>query len=95
MNASKEIEQSVFLLDSKTKQDDKRVLQRLSFEISRERQGPHNQEKWLKDDKVSEEPMETTAESNYSELLRSRICQASNEVARGPAPYKVGQRTFF
>ena len=39
--------------------------------------------------------METTAESNYSELLRSQICQASGEVARGPAPYKIGQRTFF
>ena len=43
MNASKEEKLkkslSVFVLDSKTKEDDKIVLQRVGFEISRERQG--------------------------------------------------------
>ena len=41
VNASKEEKRSlsVFVLDSKTKEDDKIVLQSVGFEISRERQG--------------------------------------------------------
>ena len=67
MNVFKEEKKSlsVFVLNSKTKEDDKIVLQRVSFEISRERQGLllNNQEKCLKDDRASEKPIETTAES--------------------------------
>ena len=88
---------SVFVLDSKTKlEDDKLVLQKVSFEISRERQGLlYNQEKWLKDDKASDEPIETTAESSFSEVFRPRSRQASDEVAKGPAPYKNRTKDFF
>ena len=64
MNASKEEKKarkkslSVFVHDYKTKEDDKIVLQRVGFEISRERQGYYyNQEEWLKDDKAPEKPL--------------------------------------
>ena len=60
MNSSKEEKKSlpVLVLDSKTKEDDKIVLQRVGFEISRERQGYYyNQEEWLKDDKAPEKPL--------------------------------------
>ena len=39
MPPKKEKRLSVFVHDSKTKEDDKIVLQRVGFEISRERQG--------------------------------------------------------
>ena len=41
VNASKEDKKSLFVFvhDSKTKEDDKIVLQKVGFEISRERQG--------------------------------------------------------
>ena len=61
---------SVFVLDSKTKEGDKIVLQRVCFEIS-DKGSYSNQENWLKYDKASEEPIETTAESSFSELFRS------------------------
>ena len=61
-NTSKEEKKSlsVFVHDRNTKEDDKIVLQRVGFEISRERQGRgyyYNQEKWLKDDKALEKPL--------------------------------------
>ena len=63
---------SVFVLDSKTKEDDKIVLQSVGFEISRERQGLLLQSrKWLKDDKASEKPIETTAKSSFTNFLAS------------------------
>ena len=77
---------SVFVLDSKTKEGDKIVLQRVSFEIS-DKGSSCNQENWLKYDKASEEPIETTAESSFSELFRPRSRQARDEVTRGPAAY--------
>ena len=64
---------SVFVLDSKTKEDDKIVLQRVGFEISTEsdKGSYYNQEKWLKDDKAPEKPIETTAESSFTSFLAS------------------------
>ena len=60
----------------------------------------YNQEKWLKDDKASEKPIETTTESHeflseWSELFRPRSGQVSDEVGRGPAPYKNRTKDFF
>ena len=50
----------------------------------------YNQEKWLKDDKASEKPIETAAKlslmSEWSELFRPRSGQTSNKFATGPAP---------
>ena len=59
----------------------------------------YSQDKWLKDDKAPEKPIETTAESSFTSslasgasflagLLRPRSSQARDEVTRGPAPYK-------
>ena len=53
----------------------------------------YNQEKWLKDDKAPEKPIETTVESSFtcslasgaSFLARPRSSQARDEVTRGPA----------
>ena len=60
----------------------------------------YNQEKWLKDDKASEKPIETTTESHeflseWSELFRPRSGQVSDDVGRGPAPYKNRTKDFF
>ena len=56
----------------------------------------YNQEKWLKDDKAPEKPIETTAESRErSELFRPRSSQARDEVTRGPAPYKNRTKYCF
>ena len=62
----------------------------------------YNQEKWLKADKASEKPIETTAESSFTSFLASGVSffrprkgQASDEVARGPAPYKNRTMDFF
>ena len=55
----------------------------------------YNQEKWLKDDKAPEKPIETTAESisERSELFRPRSSQV--RVTRGPAPYKNQTKYCF
>ena len=105
VNACKEEKKSlsVFVLDSKTKEDDKIVLRRVGFEISRERQGFQLQSrKMIKADKASEKPIETTAESSFTSFLASGVSffrprkgQASDEVARGPAPYKNRTMDFF
>ena len=51
----------------------------------------YNKEKWLKDDKAPEKPIETTAGSSFTSSLASGssfLGQARDEVTRGPAPYK-------
>ena len=65
MSSKKKKRACPFSSSTPTKEDDKIVLQRVGFEISRERQGLllNNQEKCLKDDRASEKPIETTAES--------------------------------
>ena len=49
----------------------------------------YNQEKWLKEDKASEKPIETTAKSSFTSFL------ASDKFATGPAPYKNRTKDFF
>ena len=60
----------------------------------------YNLDKWLKDDKASEKPIETTTEFHeflieWSELFRPRSGQVSEEVGRDPAPYKNRTKDFF
>ena len=61
----------------------------------------YNQEKWLKDDKASEKPIESTAKSSFTSFLtsgalfRPRSGQASDKFATGPAPYKNRTKDFF
>ena len=51
-----------------------------------------NQEKWLKDDKASEKPIETAAKSSFTGFLASG---ASDKFATGPAPYTNRTKDFF
>ena len=55
----------------------------------------YNQQKWLKDDKAPERPMETTAESisERSQPFRPRGSQA--RVTRGPRHIKIGRSTVL
>ena len=94
---------SVFVLDSKTKEDDKIVLQSVGFEISRERQGLLLQsrkmaKRWQSFWKTHWNYREIEFHeflSERSELFRSRSGQASDKFATGPAPYKNRTKDFF
>ena len=58
----------------------------------------YNQEKWLKDDKAPEKPIETTAESSFMSFLASGASFLGGEVgkrATGPAPYKNQMKDCF
>ena len=89
---------SIFLLDSKTKEDDKIVLQRstVGFKLSRERQGLLI----LQDDKAPEKPIETTAESSFTSWLASGVsflgCEAAKRETKSrevPRRIKIGRST--
>ena len=74
---------SVFVLDTKTKKDNKIVLQRVGFKISRDDNGSYsNQEKRLKDDKAPEKPIETTMESSFMSFLASGASFSGHEAAK-------------
>ena len=62
----------------------------------------YNQEKWLKDDKASEKPIETTAKSSFTSFLASGACFLGHEAAKQatnsrpvPRHIKIGRRTFL
>ena len=62
----------------------------------------YNQEKWLKDDKASEKPIETTAESSFTRFLASGVSFLGREKAKRatksrevPRRIKIGQWTFL
>ena len=104
VNVSKEEKKNaVFVLDSKTKENDKIVLQRVGFKISREWQGLYyNQENWLKDDLASGKPIETITELSFMSFLASGASFLGREVAKlmtklqeVPRHIKIGQRTFL
>ena len=42
----------------------------------------YNQEKWLKDDKAPEKPIETTAESSFTSVLASGASFLGREAAK-------------
>ena len=85
---------SVFVLDSKTKEDDKIVVQSVGFEISRERQGLLLQSRKMAKRRQSiwkthwnnREIEFHEFLSERSELFRPRSGQASDKFATGPAP---------
>ena len=94
---------SVFVLDSKTKEDDKIVLQRVGFEISRERQGLLLQSrKMAKRWQSSWKTIETTAESSLTSFLASGTSFFGREAVRRamksrevPRHIKIGRRTVL
>ena len=62
----------------------------------------YNQEKWLKDEKASEKPVETTAKSSFTSFLASGASFLRREAAKRsknsrqvPRPIKIGRRTFL
>ena len=62
----------------------------------------YNQEKWLKYDKASEKPIETTAKSSFTSFLASGASFLGREAAKQatnsrpvPRHIKIGRRTFF
>ena len=111
MNASKE-EKRACPFSSSTLRQKKTTKsffrQRVGFEISRERQGLlckgsyYNQEKWLKDDKAPEKPIETTAESSFTSSLASGASFLGREAAKRetkspavPRHIKIGRSTVL
>ena len=94
---------SVFVHDSKTKEDDKIVLQRVGFEISRERQGLLLQSrKMAKIWQSSWKTIETTAESSLTSFLASGASFFGREAVRRatksrevPRHIKIGRRTVL
>ena len=105
VNASKKRKKSlsVFVLDSKTKEDDKIVLQSVGFEISRERQGlllqSRKMAKWWqsfwKNHWNFREIEVHEFLSERSELFRPRSSQASHKFATGPAQYSQLDEGLF
>ena len=93
----------VFVLDTKTKEDDKIVLQRVRFKINRERQRPLLQSR--KKTKRWQSSWKTHWNyhgikfhgflSKRSELFRPWSGQASDEVATGSMPYKKRIKEHF
>ena len=62
----------------------------------------YNQEKWLKDDKASEKPIETTAESSFTSSLANRASFLGREEAKRetksrevPRHIKIGRSTVL
>ena len=62
----------------------------------------YNQEKWLKDNKASEKPIETTVKSSFTSFLASRAsflgCEVSKQATnsrRVQRHIKIGRRTFL
>ena len=94
---------SVFVLDTKTKEDNKIVLQRIGFEISRE------QQRLLLQSRKMAKRWQTSGKTHWnypgikfhkflseqSERFRPWSGQASDEVARGPMPYKNRTKDCF
>ena len=94
---------SVSVLDSKTKEDNKSFCKVWASKLAESDKGSYyNQEKWLKDDKASEKPIETTAKSSFTSFLASGASFLGRRAAkrvtnsRQVAHHKkVGQRTFL
>ena len=62
----------------------------------------YNQEKWLKDDKASEKPIETAAKLSFTSFLASGASFLGREAAKQatnsrpvPRHIKIGRRTFL
>ena len=88
MNASKEEKRACPFSSSAPR---RKKTTKLALKLAESNKGSYyNQEKWLKDDKASEKPIETTVKLSlmnaWSELFRPRSGQASDKFATGPAP---------
>ena len=106
MNASKEENRACPFSSSTPRQKETTksfCRQRMGFEISRERQELLlHQQKWLKDDKAPEKPIETTAESSFTSSLASGASFLGREAAKRetksrevPRHIKIGRSTVL
>ena len=94
---------SIFVHDSKTKEDNKIVLQRVGFEISREWQGLLLQtRKMAKRWQRSWRTIETTAKSSLTSFIASGAsffgCEAVRRTTKSrdvPRHIKIGRRTVL
>ena len=94
---------SLFVLDSKTKEDDNRFAKCALRNQLRATSSYYNQEKWLKDDTASEKPIETTAESSFTSFLVARVSFSGRKAAKlgrklrseVPRHIKVRRRIFL
>ena len=99
----KKLSLSVLVHDSKTKEDDKIVLQRVGFDISRERPGLLLQSrKMAKRWQSSWKTFETTSESSLTSFLASGASLFGPEAVRWvtksrevPRHIKIGRRTVL
>ena len=83
---------SVFVLDSKTKEDDKIVLQRVGFEISRERQGLLLQSRKMV--KRWQSPWKTHW-NNHGIEFHEFLSERSGQAREVPHHIKIGRRSFL
>ena len=84
MNASKEEKRACPFSSStpRRKKTTKSFCKEWASKLAESDKGSYyNQEKWLKDDKAREKPIETTAESSFTSLLRH-----ANKMFRFPSP---------
>ena len=82
---------SVFVLDSKTKEDDKMVLQRVGFEISRERQGLLLQTRKM----TKRWQSFWKTHWNYREIELHEAAKRATNSRQVPRHIKIGRRTFL
>ena len=84
MNASKEEKRACPFSSStpRRKKTTKSFCKEWASKLAESDKGSYyNQEKWLKDDKAREKPIETIAESSFTSLLRH-----ANKMFRFPSP---------
>ena len=102
VNASKE-EKRACPFSSSTPRRKKMTTKELVSKLPKSDKGSYcNQEKWLKDDKAPEKPIETTAESSVTSSLASRASYLGREAAKRetksrevPRHIKIGRSTVL
>ena len=105
MNASKEEKRAcpVFVLDSKSKEDDKSFCKVWASKLAESDKGSYyNQVKWLKDDKASEKHIETSAKSSFTSFLASgafilgrKAAERETNSRQVPRHIKIRRRIFL
>ena len=84
-------------------QDDRIVWKVWALKLAESDKGfYYNKENWLKDDKASEKPIETTVKSSFTSFLASGAsflgCEAAKRATNSrqvPRHMKIGRRTFL
>ena len=90
------------LLDKRRRQNRFAAKEWASKLVESDKGSYYNQEKWLKDDKAPEKPIETTAESSFTSWLASGVsflgCEAAKRETKSrevPRHIKIGRSTVL